>query len=362
MTTNRSRLWTCSLVGIAFAVLHSTLLAQNSLCSLHASFDSKCVQNTVESVASIVSREYVDADAGERVDAVLRKWLADGRYRDVTSPEQLSTMLTRDLFTASDDKHLFVTVIPQAGASAKKGENPDREEKGRHTNFGVQRAEIMVGNVGYLNLTSFYRREEGADAVCAGLRLLANADALILDLRENIGGSPDTAVLVISHILNAANVPLFEVSSRSGAIMRFATEQNPVLPRKADRPVYVLTSEHTWSAGEGVAFLLQERHRAEVVGETTAGAANPGQPSEINARFQVNVPNGKVKSAVRGGNWEGTGVVPDVKTPASDALRIAYSRTLRRLLELSPASPWHDEIEEKLRVLGTMPSTSSEQK
>jgi C-terminal processing protease CtpA/Prc len=97
------------------------------------------------------------------------------------------------------------------------------------------------------------------------------------------------------------------------------------------RPIYVLTSAKTFSAGEGLAFLLQERRRAEVVGEVTAGAANPGRPYGVNDRFTVTVPNGRVRSAVHGGNWEGTGVTPDVKTGAAAALAVAHARARARL-------------------------------
>jgi C-terminal processing protease CtpA/Prc len=48
------------------------------------------------------------------------------------------------------------------------------------------------------------------------------------------------------------------------------------------------------------------------VGERTAGAANPGRPFPVNDHFEVAVPTGKVVSAIRGGNWEGSGVTPDV--------------------------------------------------
>jgi hypothetical protein len=94
-----------------------------------------------------------------------------------------------------------------------------------------------------------------------------------------------------------------------------------------------------FSGGEGLAFILQERHRAEIVGEVTAGAANAGRPYRINARSSVTIPNGQIRSAVGGGNREGTGVTPDVKTPAVDALKIAHARALRGLLDREVAGP-----------------------
>jgi len=104
----------------------------------------------------------------------------------------------------------------------------------------------------------------------------------------------------------------------------------------------------TFSAGEGLAFLLQERHCAEVVGETTAGAANPGKSCSVNDRFSVTVPNGRVRSAIGGGNWEGTGVAPNVTTTAAQALQVAYARAIRTLIARQPAGPWRDALEQLL--------------
>ena len=82
---------------------------------------------------------------------------------------------------------------------------------------------------------------------------------------------------------------------------------------------------------------MQEQDRAEVVGEHTAGAANPGRPYPINTRLSVTVPNGQVRMALSGTNWEGTGVTPDVSVEAVDALRVAHARALGELIEVVPS-------------------------
>ncbi len=97
--------------------------------------------------------------------------------------------------------------------------------------------------------------------------------------------------------------------------------------------------------------MLQERHRAEVIGETTAGAANPGKPYPVNTRFEATVPNGKVQSAIRHGNWEGVGVTPDVKTSASAALRVAHLHALRKLIDGVPVGDWRNKMESEIRSL-----------
>jgi C-terminal processing protease CtpA/Prc len=186
--------------------------------------------------------------------------------------------------------------------------------------------EVLRGNIGYLNLTAFWRSNEGAEVLSNAMRLLSRADALIIDMRENLGGSPDTVIVLASHLL-APDVPLFEIVPRSGSPTQFRTTKIESADDK--RRVYVLVSRRTFSAGEGFAFLMQERQRATVVGETTAGAANPGGSHRVNDTFDVTIPNGLVRGAVTGGNWEGTGVTPDVAAKASDALRVAHDHARR---------------------------------
>jgi C-terminal processing protease CtpA/Prc len=132
---------------------------------------------------------------------------------------------------------------------------------------------------------------------------------------------------------------------------RYSTTLPAVAGRDEQRPAYVLTSARTFSAGEGLAFLLQERRRVEVIGEVTAGAANPGRPYPVNSRFDVTVPNGRVRSAVGGGNWEGAGVKPDVASAERDALRVAHERALRQLLQKAAPGEWRDRLDRELRAL-----------
>ena len=345
-------------LGFVIGLTVAVLLTGQFLCgqsvpeSRAPHIDKPFVQSTIDSLAQMIRTEYVDADAASRVEAHLRKCLAEGHYQLPTAAA-LAQVLTQDLFDSSHDKHLFVTVSPDApDASAVTAQEPPREETARFSNFGIQRVEILSGNIGYLKLSSFYRPQEAQETFVSAMQVLARADALVLDLRGNKGGSPDMAVMVASFMLDRPGIPLFSVTPRSGSEpVRFATVQTPPPGSNGERPLYILTSQSTWSAGEGLAFLLQERHRAEIIGETTAGAANPGRPYRVNALFEVNVPNGRVRSAVLGRNWEGVGVVPDIPTSAADAVDVAHTRALRRLLGSTPKGWQHDELERELQAI-----------
>jgi C-terminal processing protease CtpA/Prc len=246
-----------------------------------------------------------------------------------------------------------VRPLTPASSSAAPSAPEDRQVRGRRSNYGIQRIEVLAGNVGYMNLTAFFRPEEARDALVAAMALLRSADALILDMRENGGGSPDTVAFLSSYFFETSNLPLFDIASRQGDVRRYETTHPPVPHRNGARPMYVLTGRGTFSAGEGIAFILQERKRATVIGEQTAGAANPGRPYAAGPFLEVTVPNGQVRTAVTGRNWEGAGVTPDVVAPAQDALRVAHTQGLRDLLKAGGSDPWQDLLRRELEKLTT---------
>jgi Peptidase family S41/N-terminal domain of Peptidase_S41 in eukaryotic IRBP len=295
--------------------------------------------STVRALGEVLKREYIDVDIAAKADAALQRALAEGQYAGASTPEALVPLLNRDLRDVTRDKHIWVEVISPAAPSAQPAPTRSpaeadaaRADAVRRTNAGVRRVEILRGNVGYLDLSNFFRPEEARDTIALAMRLLARADALIIDMRRNGGGSPGTVVFLLGYLIDAPGATLFEIVHRPPEPSdRYALDATLPAERDGKRPIAVLTSAQTFSGGEGLAFLLQERHRAEIVGEVTAGAANPGTTYPVNDRLRVNVPNGRIKSAIGGGNWEGAGVTPDIKVPAADALQTAHDRILRAL-------------------------------
>jgi len=308
------------------------------LVAMAASVAAQDTASTVRALGEVLKREYIDVDVAAKADAALQRALADGRYANASTPEALVPLLNRDLRDITQDKHIWVELLPPAPPSGQTSPTRSaaadaaRAEAVRRSNAGVRRVEILRGNVGYLDLSSFFRPEEARDTIALAMRLLSKADALIIDMRRNGGGSPGTVVFLLGYLIDAPGATLFEIVHRPPEPPdRYALAATLPSERDGKRPIAVLTSAQTFSGGEGLAFLLQERHRAEVVGETTAGAANPGTTYPVDNLFRVNVPNGRIKSAVGGGNWEGAGVTPDVKVPAAEALQTAHDRLLRAL-------------------------------
>ena len=88
-------------------------------------------------------------------------------------------------------------------------------------------------------------------------------------------------------------------------------------------PVVAVIGGRTFSSGEALAYHLQSRGRARLVGSRTPGAADHITPVRVNEHVRAFIPEAYVVDAVTRGNWEGTGVVPDVECGDADALPAA---------------------------------------
>ena len=99
------------------------------------------------------------------------------------------------------------------------------------------------------------------------------------------------------------------------------------------KPVYVLTSSTTFSRAEELAYDLQCRERAKIVGETTKGGANPGRRYRIGPHLQLAVTQGRAINPVTGTDWEGPG---SGRTSTCPLKAHSTRPTSWRLIMLSP--------------------------
>jgi C-terminal processing protease CtpA/Prc len=221
--------------------------------------------------------------------------------------------------------------IPDQQPSAE--ERRELEAYARRANYGLERAERLPGNVGYLEIRSFNFDAASVDsALSAAMNFLANTDALIIDVRRNGGGEPAMVAAVCSYLLppnRLINKFFWRPQNRWD---EFRTSAVSGRHYGTTRPVYVLTSDGTFSGAEEFAYDLQTQRRGEVVGDTTGGGAHPGGMRRVTEHFGVWVPSGRAVNPVTGTNWEGTGVRPDVPVAAAEALRTAHLRALERIL------------------------------
>ncbi len=282
--------------------------------------------DVAERIGTLLAERYVFADKGIEAGAYVREQIDAGAYDDVTDPDGFAAALTRDLQHVTHDKHLRVRHrAPQQGPSGPPDplrERLSQRERQRIGNLGIQSVEVLDGNVGYLDLRFFPPEEDVREAYDAAMRLLANVDALIVDERQHGGGSPSGVRYLTSYFFDEPT-HLNSLHWREGdteSVEEFWTSADIGGTPRPDLPLFVLTSNRTFSGAEEFANNLKELGRATIVGETTGGGANPGGTMPAGERFGVFVPTGRAVNPISGTNWEGVGVAPDVEVPADEAL------------------------------------------
>lgn len=289
-------------------------------------------RTAVDGVAQAIQDRYFDVDRGRQIAADLRASAQQGEFDALPDPAALATALTEKLKPL--DGHFRVRWSADAATPAKEGPVPhprpgpgSRSAGSRDGDHGIRGVQVLAGGIGYLSLGEFAHFEFGRDdqparqVIDAALQRLSGARALVIDLRGNRGGSPH----MVGYLVSAFTAPDADIynrfHSRTGTLSEAPQQRYPE-PR-LQVPLYVLIDAGTGSAAESFSYTLKNAKRATLVGENSGGAANPGAEVAAGAGFSVFVPTGSPRSPITGGNWEGTGVAPDVRASSQTALEVA---------------------------------------
>ena len=288
----------------------------------------------IEAALDRLVSDYIFEDKAAETAAAVRDRLAAGAYEPLAG-EELCQAVTADFQQVTGDKHLRLLWSEEPQEVGEEGEEDEDffAELARSENQGIRRVERLEGNIGYIETTLVGEPGEAAAMISAAMTLIAQTEALILDLRRNRGGSTYGMTHWCSYLFpGVESVHLTDVHCRStGLTQQFWTV--PYVPgqRYLDRPVYVLTGPVTFSGAEDLAYNLQARGRAVLVGETTRGGAHPTKYYPLSEHISVTIPWARSINPVTGGDWEGVGVVPDLAVPTEEAFEVAYQAALQGL-------------------------------
>lgn len=311
----------------------------------------------VQTLIAKMNANYIDPAVAERVSHAIAGKHAKGGYASAATAPALSEALAKDLREFSGDKHFGAGIYEGFRESNNTADVPNRakidewREQTARRGYDIEKIERLPGNVGYIELRGFGGPEFVGPAYTAAMSLMAGTDALILDLRRNGSGSPASVAYLMSHFFPFGDERhLIDMYNRPNDTTRqFWTVKTVAL--RYDKPVYVLTSGRTFSAGEDCAYDFQTQKRGTLVGETTGGGSNPVSWFSVGNGIVVSVPTSRTTNFVTKTNWERVGVKPDIAVPAAQALQTAHAAILRNLAASAKDDKERTELQRLLAMV-----------
>ncbi len=189
----------------------------------------------------------------------------------------------------------------------------------RTTSAGSITYGMAGSNVGYLRIASFVGGS--ASEVDEALKNMPNATTLLVDVRDNRGGSRPLAIEVAGRFMTGTHTFAY-LRFRNGAAHDNFTSDIPqtVSPagRKFTGAVQVLANRHTMSAAEDFILAMRTESNVTVVGDTTAGVTGGPMPRELANGWTYELSEW-IQYTPQHKIFEGVGLAPDVvvqPTPA----------------------------------------------
>lgn len=199
-----------------------------------------------------------------------------------------------------------------------------------------------------LSIKAFEGPRQAIDTVI-GRIAAGNYTTMIIDLRDNAGGTHETALPLMAFIASQplhggffpnwkwygqfkrppadSDAPSFN-EFRAGTLEEFYREAGQgyglrihLIPSAShfSGKVYVLINQRTASTAEILALGLKENKLAVLAGKKTAGAALSGKKFPVDQRFSVTIPVSDYVSPL-GYRIDKRGIVPDIKINTGDEL------------------------------------------
>ncbi len=301
----------------------------------------------LKKIADLVENKYVLADKAKGFADEFRAKCASGAYASLVEPKAFATKVNADLIAITRDKHTNFRVVEPSDVGEKAASalhHPVRYYRMRQKeNTGFGELKWIAPDVGLLELRRFYSFDQAKDMILAAMMFLEGADAIIIDVRENGGGSGD----YLSSYFLPYPTQLSSLYRREGdAWTEFWTRRDIGLEPRTDVPLFILTGPGTFSAAEWFAYDMQALKRATIVGEPSKGGAHDTDLFTIDDRYEIYLSTGRSVSPVTGGNWEGTGVIPDVPVPAA--------ATMDRAVELAKKAAEEFGKKKEARLTGAV--------
>ncbi|GGG07750.1 hypothetical protein GCM10011344_05370 [Dokdonia pacifica] len=281
-------------------------------------------EEVINTLSTLMNDLYVFPDIAKDTEAHIKKQLKAGHFDPFKTNESFAKALTESVQSINNDKHMRIMNQPPYEAPVMTPERIIEEKlyslkRKKEYNAGFNTVKVLEGNIGYIDLRGFTYFQQGKPIADAYMKLISNTDAVIIDLSKNGGGDPEMVQYLCSYFFKGGvhlNSLYFREEDKT---IDFYTLDEVDGAKMIDIPLFVITSGRTFSGAEEFSYNMQTQKRATLVGQTTGGGANPGGTRPINESLSVFIPTGKAINPITKTNWEGVGVIPEIKVTPEES-------------------------------------------
>ncbi len=286
------------------------------------------LEQTMNTISKLIEANYLDEAQSLEISQKFQELFHSGRYNKFYDPKEFAFELTLDLRAEGRDEHFEILYRPSPDEIAETGKVESRTKDG----------------IGYFEITklehtnnpdSMLKVKTALDDLCK-----SQPQAIIIDLRENSGGSGRMMKYIVSHFLEP-DIPLASFQYRCAMedseafptepFVTLSKKELPLQERILNKPIYILTSPDTMSAAESLAYHLREHANAKLIGDKTRGGVHVTKLFDVNEDFYVAIPIGDYILESKKESWEGKGILPDTKVDPKDAQEVAEKEIRKRL-------------------------------
>ncbi|XP_042590664.1 retinol-binding protein 3-like [Cyprinus carpio] len=282
------------------------------------------IPGLVQAAATLVADNYAFPSIGDDVAEKLGAVAASGEYNLIPTKKELEAKLSADLLKLSGDKCLKAT----SNIPALPPNNPMPEMLLELIKVSFH-TDVFENNIGYLHFDMFGDFEHVAKIIAEHVwNKVVDTDALIVDLRNNVGGSTSSIAGFCSYFFDGdKQIVLDHVYDRPSNTTRDLLTLTQLTGRRygSKKSVIVLTSGATAGAAEEFVFIMKRLGRAMIIGEATHGGCHPPETFRVGeSDIFLSIPISHSDTA-QGPSWEGAGIAPHIPVPADAALDTAKS-------------------------------------
>jgi carboxyl-terminal processing protease len=171
-------------------------------------------------------------------------------------------------------------------------------------------------NIGYLSLDWFDKDIHDVDSVITNIiKSFSDCTYLIVDIRNNIGGTDSSALAIANHLVKTDNCYLISKIRRGDQVDSYTDPiywKTKIENVTFSKPILVLINRFSISAAETFSLALKPQTNIKFLGEPSAGAFSDSEDAYLPNGWHFTYSVG-VWTDCNGYLWEEKGIQPDIR-------------------------------------------------